>query len=162
MGVPTNFDLSTFSDYPLDSEWSSHYCYLTLWTVSKRAQPHMRNKNDEANPILPESSRARTKTRPHTSTSWSSVPWNSKSPAGNPAWGNRPSPSEGSRSVNESTERTWPWLTDGLSQRRIPVESTIHFILHARTHIHTRTLTHACTHKPIFRKSAKKNDKLIS
>lgn len=47
-------------------------------------------------------------------------------------------PSEGSQSVNESTQRTWPWLTDGLSQRCIPSESTIHFIPHASTLTHTQ------------------------
>lgn len=51
-------------------------------------------------------------------------------------------PLKGSQSVNKSTERTWPWLTDGLSQRHIPVESTIHFTLSTRTPLHT-THTHA-------------------
>lgn len=46
-------------------------------------------------------------------------------------------PLKGSQSVNKSTERTWPRLTDGLSQRHIPVESTIHFTLSTRTPLHT-------------------------
>ena len=55
-------------------------------------------------------------------------------------------PLKGSQSVNKSTERTWSWLTDGLSQRRIPVESTIHFTLSTRTPPRTLTHTHQlCT-----------------
>lgn len=89
------------------------------------------------------------KTRPYSRTSWSSVPWNSRSSAGNSTWGNRPPP-KGSQSVNKSTEWTWPWLTDGLSQRHIPVESTIHFTLSTHTPPHTQT-THTHTHaSPLY------------
>ena len=67
-------------------------------------------------------------------------------------------PLKGSQSVNKSTERTWPWPTDGLSQRHIPVESTIHFTLRAHTHAHmlnhthayTRIHTHTVTSLPLF------------
>lgn len=87
------------------------------------------------------------KTRPCSRTSWSSGPWNSKSSAGNSTWGNRPPPWKGSQSVNKSTEWTWPWLTDGLSQRHIPVESTIHFTLSTHTPPRTQAMhTHMHTH----------------
>lgn len=61
-------------------------------------------------------SEAWTQTRQYPKTSWSSVPWNSKCPARNPTWGNRPPPWKGRRVwISPQSEHGRGWQTDWVS-----------------------------------------------